>query len=103
MEQDSQFRYIALELCAATLTDYVEKKRQVNLCDLNHISLLQQATMGLDHLHSLDIGRCVVEFMNRSNADASLLLFLVKNSDHNVQYLVKFRCAHSVSYDQCFF
>ena len=24
MEQDTQFRYIALELCAATLQDYVE-------------------------------------------------------------------------------
>ena len=56
MEQDSQFRYIALELCAATLSDYVENKREVNLCDLDHISLLHQATMGLDHLHSLDIG-----------------------------------------------
>ncbi|XP_054285066.1 serine/threonine-protein kinase/endoribonuclease IRE1 [Macrosteles quadrilineatus] len=52
-EQDSQFRYIALELCAATLQDYVEK--QVFNEFLNHRDVLSQATSGLSHLHSLNI------------------------------------------------
>ena len=60
MEQDSQFRYIALELCAATLTDYIAKKREVNLGNLDHVGLLHQATQGLDHLHSLDIGKVYI-------------------------------------------
>ncbi|CAH1180370.1 unnamed protein product [Phaedon cochleariae] len=52
-EQDRMFRYIALELCQATLTDYIEGK-----CDISPISpleVLRQATSGLCHLHSLDI------------------------------------------------
>lgn len=54
MEQDRLFRYIALELCQATLSEYVQGK-----CDRSLISpldILQQATSGLEHLHSLDIG-----------------------------------------------
>ncbi|KAG5868801.1 hypothetical protein JTB14_032700 [Gonioctena quinquepunctata] len=52
-EQDRMFRYIALELCQATLTDYIQGQ-----CDINPISpleILRQATSGLCHLHSLDI------------------------------------------------
>ncbi|XP_074039419.1 serine/threonine-protein kinase/endoribonuclease Ire1 isoform X2 [Leptinotarsa decemlineata] len=52
-EQDRMFRYIALELCQATLTDYVQGH-----CDIDPISpieILRQATSGLCHLHSLDI------------------------------------------------
>uniref|UniRef100_A0A1B6MTN9 non-specific serine/threonine protein kinase n=1 Tax=Graphocephala atropunctata TaxID=36148 RepID=A0A1B6MTN9_9HEMI len=52
-EQDSQFRYIALELCAATLQDYVEKR--VYNEELGERVLLSQATAGLLHLHSLNI------------------------------------------------
>lgn len=51
------FRYIALELCQATLTDYIQGK-----CDINNISpleILQQASAGLQHLHSLDIGKWI--------------------------------------------
>jgi len=54
-EQDAQFRYIALELCAATLQDYVEDKFDRNLIDST--TLLQQMMSGIAHLHSLDIGR----------------------------------------------
>lgn len=54
MEQDKQFRYIALELCAATLQDYVEKKLDFT-CNISSIEILQQATIGLAHLHSMDI------------------------------------------------
>ncbi|CAL1530820.1 unnamed protein product [Lymnaea stagnalis] len=54
MEADSQFRYIALELCAATIQDYVEKKYtppvKLKACDI-----LMQAMSGIAHLHSLNI------------------------------------------------
>ncbi|KAL4240931.1 Serine/threonine-protein kinase/endoribonuclease IRE1 [Mactra antiquata] len=52
MESDSQFRYIALELCVATLACYIEGKSKINL---DPISILLQAMSGLAHLHSLDI------------------------------------------------
>ena len=53
-ESDSQFRYIALELCIGTLTDYIEKKVT---CSTSAIDLLSQAMSGLSHLHSLGIGK----------------------------------------------
>ncbi|XP_053692235.1 serine/threonine-protein kinase/endoribonuclease IRE1 [Sabethes cyaneus] len=55
-EQDRQFRYIAVELCAATLQDYVDDKLAETL--QNQIAVLEvlaQATSGLMHLHSLNI------------------------------------------------
>ncbi|XP_063618788.1 serine/threonine-protein kinase/endoribonuclease IRE1 [Cydia splendana] len=52
-ERDKQFRYIALELCSATLQDYVEKK--LDHCRIDSVEVLRQATMGLAHLHSMDI------------------------------------------------
>ncbi|XP_022905104.2 serine/threonine-protein kinase/endoribonuclease IRE1 [Onthophagus taurus] len=51
-EQDRMFRYIALELCQATLHDYIQGKCERNLSSLQ---ILYQATSGLGHLHSLDI------------------------------------------------
>lgn len=59
MEQDRMFRYIALELCQATLSDYIQGK-----CDISPITsleILRQATAGLYHLHSLDIGKSECE------------------------------------------
>ncbi|KAL0892911.1 hypothetical protein ABMA27_014590 [Loxostege sticticalis] len=53
-ERDKQFRYIALELCSATLQDYVEKKLNFE-CRIDAVEVLRQATMGLSHLHSMDI------------------------------------------------
>lgn len=53
MEQDRMFRYIALELCQATLSEYMQGD-----CDtttIKPLEILEQATMGLAHLHSLDI------------------------------------------------
>ena len=59
METDRQFRYIALEYCSATLQDYVEGNiRNYDLGTmpkLNPLTILRQATLGLQHLHSLDI------------------------------------------------
>ncbi|XP_047529274.1 serine/threonine-protein kinase/endoribonuclease IRE1 [Vanessa atalanta] len=53
-ERDKQFRYIALELCSATLQDYVEKKLNFE-CKIEAVEVLRQATLGLSHLHSMDI------------------------------------------------
>lgn len=57
-EQDRQFRYIAVELCAATLQDYTEGKSAVDLRDQISVwDVLTQATSGVSHLHSLNIGK----------------------------------------------
>lgn len=54
-EQDTQFRYIALELCSATLSQFVTDP-QFDRRNLDCIMVLHQATCGLSHLHSLNIG-----------------------------------------------
>ncbi|XP_064552906.1 serine/threonine-protein kinase/endoribonuclease IRE1 [Drosophila montana] len=55
-EQDRQFRYIAVELCAATLQDYTEGERSMELRQyIDMWQVLVQAAAGLSHLHSLDI------------------------------------------------
>lgn len=48
------FRYIALELCQATLSEYIQGKCNTNA--IKPLDILRQATAGLAHLHSLDIG-----------------------------------------------
>ncbi|XP_059203107.1 serine/threonine-protein kinase/endoribonuclease IRE1-like isoform X1 [Centropristis striata] len=53
-ERDRQFQYIAIELCAASLQEYVEKK-DFNRHGLEPVILLQQTMSGLAHLHSLNI------------------------------------------------
>ncbi|KAB0793431.1 hypothetical protein PPYR_13051 [Photinus pyralis] len=52
-EQDRMFRYIALELCHATVHDYVLGQYDTSL--ITPLDILIQATSGLAHLHSLDI------------------------------------------------
>ncbi|XP_055014000.1 LOW QUALITY PROTEIN: serine/threonine-protein kinase/endoribonuclease IRE1 [Boleophthalmus pectinirostris] len=52
-ERDRLFTYIAIELCAATLQQYVEKP--ISFSDLSPICLLEQTMCGLSHLHSLNI------------------------------------------------
>ena len=54
MESDSQFRFIALELCQATLYEYVQKIDQF-IHKIKPLTVLEQSTNGLAHLHSLDI------------------------------------------------
>lgn len=49
------FRYIALELCQATLSDYVQGKFDTS--SIKPLDILRQAVSGLAHLHSLDIGK----------------------------------------------
>uniref|UniRef100_H2LYJ6 Serine/threonine-protein kinase/endoribonuclease IRE1 n=1 Tax=Oryzias latipes TaxID=8090 RepID=H2LYJ6_ORYLA len=53
-ERDRQFQYIAIELCAATLQEYVERK-DFNRHGLEPVMVLQQTMSGLAHLHSLNI------------------------------------------------
>eukprot|EP00090_Calanus_glacialis_P028589 TRINITY_DN458_c0_g1_i1.p1 TRINITY_DN458_c0_g1~~TRINITY_DN458_c0_g1_i1.p1 ORF type:complete len:1157 (-),score=196.13 TRINITY_DN458_c0_g1_i1:177-3647(-) len=53
MEQCRQFRYIALELCVATLQDYVEGRYSEIKLDIAVI--FRQSVQGLAHLHALDI------------------------------------------------
>uniref|UniRef100_A0A672MQ06 Serine/threonine-protein kinase/endoribonuclease IRE1 n=1 Tax=Sinocyclocheilus grahami TaxID=75366 RepID=A0A672MQ06_SINGR len=53
-ERDRQFTYIAIELCAATLQQYVEDP-SCPYSDLNPVFLLDQTMCGLNHLHSLNI------------------------------------------------
>lgn len=57
MEQDKQFRYIALELCSATLQDYVEEKFVHE--NITPTKILKEAMSGLTHLHSLSIGKLI--------------------------------------------
>lgn len=52
-ERDRLFTYIAIELCAATLQQYVEGPSAFS--NLSPISLLEQTMCGLSHLHSLNI------------------------------------------------
>ncbi|KAM4691160.1 LOW QUALITY PROTEIN: serine/threonine-protein kinase/endoribonuclease IRE1-like [Rhinophrynus dorsalis] len=53
-ERDRQFQYIAIELCAATLQEYVEEK-DFDRFDLEPVTLLEQTMSGLAYLHSLSI------------------------------------------------
>lgn len=59
-EQDRQFRYIAVELCSATLQDFTEGKLDETIRDnVMVMEILKQATNGLMHLHSLHIGELI--------------------------------------------
>lgn len=56
-EQDRQFKYIAVELCSATLQDYIENGFDGELrSKISVKEVLRQATNGLLHLHVLHIG-----------------------------------------------
>lgn len=52
-ERDRLFTYIAIELCTATLQQYVEDPSRFP--ELSPITLLEQTMCGLSHLHSLNI------------------------------------------------
>ncbi|CBY24252.1 non-specific serine/threonine protein kinase [Caenorhabditis elegans] len=55
MESDSQFRYLALELCIASLNDYVEQKEVQQNVTIALRDIMKQATDGLAHLHASKI------------------------------------------------
>ncbi|XP_042293658.1 LOW QUALITY PROTEIN: serine/threonine-protein kinase/endoribonuclease IRE2 [Sceloporus undulatus] len=54
-EADQQFRYIAIELCSATLQQYVETPDFTRRQHLDPVTALYQTMSGLAHLHSLRI------------------------------------------------
>lgn len=54
------FRYIALELCSASLQEYVEKEAVRERCVLKPMEILFQATEGVAYLHSIKIGASYV-------------------------------------------
>jgi serine/threonine-protein kinase/endoribonuclease IRE1 len=70
-ESDGQFRYIALELCEATLSDWIEGKFVSESID--PIRILQEATDGLAYLHALQI-------VHRDIKPANVLLCVAPNS-----------------------
>lgn len=83
-EQDKQFRYIAVELCAATLQDYTEGDSAVNLRkQISVWNVLTQATSGLSHLHSLNIGK---SFQTKS------LIFFINHSVNSSQRYQTTKC-----------
>ncbi|NP_001085649.1 endoplasmic reticulum to nucleus signaling 2 S homeolog precursor [Xenopus laevis] len=53
-DSDKLFCYIALELCAATLQEYI-KNPEFHRSGLDSVTLLHQTMSGLAHLHSLNI------------------------------------------------
>ena len=62
-EEDDNFCYIALELCQATVHEYVEDWR-FDRGQIDDLTILQQATNGLVYLHELGIGmKTSAEFM----------------------------------------
>lgn len=65
-EQDRQFKYIAVELCSATLQDYIEGGFDGELrTKISVKEILRQATSGLLHLHVLHIGECNRKYNRR--------------------------------------
>lgn len=80
-ESDRQFKYIAVELCAATLQDYIEDKEENRYkFTIPAKEILYQATRGLSHLHNLNIvhrdikpQNVLISFPDRSNRVRALI------------------------------
>ncbi|XP_078273922.1 serine/threonine-protein kinase/endoribonuclease IRE1 isoform X2 [Rhinoraja longicauda] len=78
-ERDRQFYYIAIELCAATLQEYVEDSKFDHV-NLNPVTALFQTMSGLAHLHSLNI-------VHRDLKPRNILISL-PNSHGNVRAVI---------------
>lgn len=75
-EQDRQFRYIAVELCSATLQDFTEGKLDVSIRGSIAVTeVLKQATNGLMHLHSLNIGKRIFKYRLRLTISCLLIAY----------------------------
>nr|XP_018916494.1 PREDICTED: serine/threonine-protein kinase/endoribonuclease IRE1-like [Bemisia tabaci] len=78
-EQDKQFRYIALELCATTLYEYCEKGTLKD--KITPLEILLQATAGIEHLHSLNI-------VHRDIKPQNVLLSIPCNQSGSVRAMI---------------
>ncbi|XP_069762136.1 serine/threonine-protein kinase/endoribonuclease IRE1 isoform X3 [Narcine bancroftii] len=78
-ERDKQFYYIAIELCAATLQEYVEDSKFDHI-NLDPVTALFQTMSGLAHLHSLNI-------VHRDLKPRNILISL-PNSHGNVRAVI---------------
>ncbi|XP_055641091.1 serine/threonine-protein kinase/endoribonuclease IRE1 [Toxorhynchites rutilus septentrionalis] len=96
-EQDRQFRYIAVELCAATLQDYVDAKSADTLQkQISVLEVLYQATNGLMHLHSLNI-------VHRDIKPQNILLSLPNNQKRVKAMISDFGLCKKLNYGKASF
>ena len=76
MEQCRQFRYIALELCVATLQDWVEG-RYTMAVRMEPTAVFRQAVLGLAHLHGLDIAHRLVDHLDHHDHHDHVILTIL--------------------------
>lgn len=83
-EADSQFRYIALELCLATVQDLITGKTQYTY-KMDAIDILFQAMSGISYLHSLDIGKQTLSNFDLFIKDSASKFLIGQEGDHSNQ------------------
>jgi len=96
-ESDRQFRYIAVELCTATLQDYIEGKKSPEIRQLiNPKEVLYQATNGLSHLHLLKIA-------HRDVKPANILISIPDNKNRVRALISDFGLCKKINYGKASF
>lgn len=97
-EQDRQFRYIAVELCAATLQDYIEGETSNSVRSLINVwDVMRQSAAGLSHLHSLSIGKeiyCIFYLFTGNIPSIERLQFLAILRGYLPFHYLRLLCRH---------